>query len=109
MPSVILTNQSGGQNVLSGWFSGRTALGSVVFKLHPNASGNVYIGLSGGVTIGSGNMSGTFSGALDGYLLTPGQTHTLGKASLGPSGLPQVFVATDAAASGQGRLFFEGF
>lgn len=111
MPSVLLTNQSGGQNILSGWVSGHPLqpVGGVQLRLSPIASGNAYVGLSGTVAITSGNMSGTMSGGLDGMIMKPGDTYFIPKLACGLSGNLTVQVATDAAASGQGRMFFEVF
>jgi hypothetical protein len=117
MPSVILGNVSGGMNILSGSFwsgvvrQGNPSLTGAQLRLHPNASGNAYVGLSGGVTAMSGPIrdSGFTSGLMDGMLMTPGDSYFIPKLGMGVSGLPQIFIATDAAASGQARMFYELF
>lgn len=118
MPSLILGNTAGGQNILSGsalWSGIGTPhpVGGVQLKLHPNASGNAYVALSGGMNINSGGVlgiSGTYlSGLLDGMFLAPGDSYFIPKLGIGLSGAPVVFVACDAAASGQARMYFEAF
>lgn len=116
MPSIILGNQSGGQNILSGaYWSGRLGnptVAGVQLRLAATAAGNAYVGLSGGVTVNSGAVIGSggmSSGLLDGFLLTPGDTYFLPRIAVGASGIPQVFVGTDAAASGQARMYVECF
>lgn len=111
MPSLILDNRSGGQNILSGaFFSGHplVPLGGIQLRLSPMASGNCYIAFSGGVTINSGGLPPNhLSGALDGMLLAPGDSYFIPKAFCGASGSPQIYIATDPAASGQARLYYE--
>lgn len=111
MPSLILGNRSGGENILSGnTFSGHilSPIGGVTLRLAATASGNIYVGMSGGVTINSGGVAPNhLSGMLDGVLVPPGGTWVVPKAFLGPSGFPQIFIATDPAASGQARLYYE--
>jgi hypothetical protein len=112
MPSVIFTGQSGGMPLISG------ALGS---GLHPvpitgvqilvarNASGSLYVGLSGGVTVLSGSYPLSGGGQRDGLELGPGDTYFVPKGCLtAASGSPpNIFVAGDAATSGQTRIYWE--
>lgn len=111
MPSTQLGNQSGGQNILSGSYLigrlglGNPAVGGVQLRLDITG-GRAYVGLSGGVTVQSGGF--TLSGGyLDGIPMASGDTYFIPRLGLGISGVPQVFVATDAAASGLGRMYWE--
>jgi hypothetical protein len=64
------------------------------------------------MTVGSGGLfqSGTaWSGAMDGMVLTPGDTYWIPRIGTGMSGHYDIRVACDAAASGQGRMYFEIF
>ena len=123
MPSFVLGGAiSGGINLLSGNYrwSGQGPIhpvGSVQLKADKNNSGFVYVALSGGITILSGglNLSGgpNFSGGLDGWQLSPGDTYTIPRLGivnyLTSSGSPSLFVAPDAACSGQARVYLEVF
>ncbi len=112
MPSILLANISGGQNLFSGnYWSGRlTAVGGVQLKLDKTASGNAYVGLSGGTTITSGTPAGISGGLLDGMVMYPGEGYFIPKMGLGTiSGSWGVWVQCDAAVSGQGRLFYENY
>lgn len=124
MPSIILGNNSGGQNILSGailWPSGvgtPKPVGGVQIRLDRGALGNAYFGFSGNLTINSGPClagaaSGHYgSGLLDGTPLYPGDVAfvpRLGVIGTSQSGMPALFVATDATASGQARLYFEPY
>ena len=110
-------NRSGGQPIISGfpWGSGpnlkvhfpRTG---VQLRWSANASGYCYIGLSGGMTVNSGGVlqSGTdWVGVRDGMQLVPGDAYFVPRIGTGRSGLLEIFATCDAAASGQGRLYFE--
>lgn len=112
MPSIILGNTSGGQNILSGsYYSGNLVpIGEVRLKLALTSSGNCYVGLSGGVTANSGTLAasgGASSGLLDGMLMFPGDSYNIPKIGYGRSGQPQLYVVCDAAASGQARLYWQ--
>ena len=115
MPSVQIGLVSGGQIVLSGdpW-SGTAGYpqGLVVLRWERAASGNVYIALSGNMTVNSGGFStsGGFahSGLLDGMQLGPGDVYTIPKLALKTSGTCTIYATPDAAASGN-RIFFEVF
>ncbi len=102
MPSLLINNASGGQLVISGaqWSGQLVPVGGVQFRLDTLASGAVYIGLSGGMTVRSG-------GLLDGMVLNPGDGHFVPKLGYGPSGNPQIRVLADSTASGQALLFYE--
>lgn len=113
MPSILLGNPlaSGAQQIISGFpWSGRAQypVGGVQFKVDKNCSGNIYIGLSGGMHIGSGGMflSGN-SGLLDGMQLGPGDGYFVPRLATGPSGNLNIWAFTDPACSGQARLYYE--
>jgi len=117
MPSVLVGNISGGTQLFSGWpYSGRPQLpvGGVQLRWDPNASGYAYVALSGGVTINSGTFflsggslsSGTL-GIMDGFPLKPGDPYFLSKLNFPVSGLMNIWIACDAAASGQARMYYE--
>ena len=111
MPSIVLGIPllSGPQLVISGnpWSGQIRPQGGVQFRLHPNASGNAYLGLSGGMTFTSGGMSLSGGGTLDGVLVAPGNAYFLPKIGFTISGSFPVYAWHDAAASGQARLFWE--
>ena len=122
MPSIILGNASGGQNVLSGaaLYSGTRAsepVGGVQLRWSSGAPGTCYVALSGNMTVNSGGVLGVsgayLSGLLDGMPLYPGDAIYIPKLGLGGagpnSGMPTLFAACDAAASGVGRLYWESF
>ena len=114
MPSFLISNRSGGDTLWSGaLYSGSPApVGGIQLYLDPSASGNAYIGLSGGMTIRSGGLwgSGALGGMLDGMLVPPGGNYFIPKEGLVKlSGNVNVYVSADAAASGQARLYFEVF
>lgn len=86
---------------------GNPALGGVQLRCDITG-GRAYVGLSGGVTIQSGGF--TLSGGyLDGIPMASGDTYFIPRLGLGLSGVPLVYVATDAAASGNGRMYWEIF
>jgi hypothetical protein len=78
-------------------------------RLARNASGNAYVGLSGGVTINSGSYPLSGGGLLDGVILGPGDTYYVPKlgCSSGTLGIAQIYLEADAAVSGQGRIYWE--
>ena len=109
MPSVLLGLQSGGENLFSGGtWSGYNVepLSAIVLRLDRTASGNVYVGLSGGVTITSGGFYLSGGGLLDGIPLYPGDVYEIPRLGAGLSGNPQVYFTSVAAASGQSRLCY---
>lgn len=119
MPSVICTNQSGGQLIFSGnmWSGVFRPQAGVQFKADRVNSGSVYIAMSGNMTVQSGGFplsGGLYSGALDGMQLGPGDAYWLPAIAFankgGPtSGTPNIYAATDAGASGQARLYVDAF
>ena len=124
MPSVLIDNaRSGGCPLISGnpW-SGQavTPQGQLTIKASRNNSGSIYIGLSGGVTVLSGGFPLSGGGMRDGMEIGPGGAYTIPKlafSNAGPgvsgvyalSGGFGIYVACDAACSGQARAFWEAF
>ena len=110
MPSALIGGFSGGDLILSGnYFSGRRGpVGGIQLRWAGYASGNAYVGLSGGVTITSGGNFGQ-SGGLDGMLMQPGDAYWVPNLGLGPSGTMNIYVAADSTTSGQGRIWYEVF
>jgi hypothetical protein len=113
MPSALLGNPlaSGPQLLFSGNpYSGGHPFpqGGVQVRLHPNASGNAYVGFSGNLTLTSGGffLSGSL-GYADGMILGPGDSYFVPKIACGISGQLSIFVLADAACSGQARIFFD--
>lgn len=111
MPSYIIGNRSGGDPVISGmpWSGKIVPQGGIQLRLDKNASGNAYIGLSGGTTVNSGGFFLSGGGLLDGMQLTPGDGYWIPHIATGPSGFINVVASCDSAASGQARLFYEVF
>lgn len=117
MPSVLLSPASGSPfPLISGnFYSGTGALhpiGSVQLRWAKEASGNAYIGLSGGFNVNSGGVfmsGGVLSGMLDGMVLYPGDAYNIPKVGCGLSGQLGVYATCDATASGVGRLYFDLF
>ena len=112
MPSFVIGCRSGGDQVLSGCsWSGQLAKpqGGIRLKVERSTtfSGNIYIGLSGGVTITSGLhfLSGT--GNMDGYPIGPGDELFIPRSATGLSGTINVFATTLATGSGIARLYYE--
>lgn len=114
MPAVRLGFLSGGTNLLSGnFFSGQGQFkptGGVQLKMDKNNSGNVYVALSGGVTVGSGvfQQSG-FTGRMEGVQLNPGDPYFVPKSAFQTSGSPTIFCQPDANCSGQAVVYFEPY
>ena len=114
MPSILCGNQSGGVPALSGidlYYSGQAVpVGGTQFHLDYTASGNIYIGFtSGGITVKSGG-TGASGGLRDGYALGPGDTLFVPRTVFNLySGNPPFYLSTDAAVSGQGRLYIQPF
>jgi hypothetical protein len=111
MPSVIVGNPalSGAQIVVSGfpWSGQIRPVGGVQLRWSSTASGNCFIGLSGGTTVTSGGMFLSGGGLLDGMLLTPGDGYWVPRIGTGLSGNLTIYAQCEPAASGQGRLFYE--
>lgn len=113
MSSILIGNPiaSGPQQVFSGNFwSGfkNGPIGSVKFKLSSDASGSVYLGFSGNVTLTSGSFFLSGGGRNDGFGLARGETLDVPKMHL-LSGNLNVFAWHDAACSGQARLYWQSF
>ena len=114
MPSVLIGNPlaSGAQQIVSGnpWSGAGPSfpLGGIQLLLSPDASGNVYIGLSGGINVTSGGMflSGSL-GYMDALPLQPGGAYFIPKTAFRTSGEYNVYARHDAACSGQARLYWE--
>lgn len=114
MPSVILGNTSGGQQLISGnvWSGLRQPpVGTLYLKLDPASSGNAYVSLSGNMTTTSGGYFLSGGGMLDGMIMKPGDVYPIPKLVLtGSSGLGvPVWIQCDAAASGRSRMYWEMF
>lgn len=114
MPSVILTAASGGPwPIVSGNFwSGTGAqhpIGGIQLRLDTAASGNAYVGLSGGMTVRSGGFLLSGVNTTDGMIMAPGDSYFIPKAALAISGTLNVYATVEAAGSGQARLFYEMF
>ncbi len=125
MPSILVVFSSGnlnsgapgGTNILSGnYWSGQGAqhpYAGVRLATPATNSGNLYIGLSGGMTVTSGglNTSGAAnsSGGMDGMVLPPNTVYFVPRLAFGTSGTPRIFVQPDAACSGQARIHWEVF
>lgn len=111
MPSLIVGQPlaSGPIQIISGnpWSGGRHPITGIQLVLDRSASGCVYVGFSGNVTMTSGGffLSGSI-GINDGLQLAPGAAYFVPKGAL-ISGQYNVYVWHDAACSGQARLYFE--
>lgn len=111
MPSILIGQSGGPQLVLSGWpYSGHPVpVGNVYFKLAKNASGAIYLGMSGGTTLNSGSLMLSGGGLLDGMQVNPGEVYEIPRIGTGLSGNLSVWAWWDAACSGQARLYWELF
>jgi hypothetical protein len=113
MPSILVGVVSGGQLMVSGTLtSGRQPKpqGGIQLKAASNNSGNVYVALSGNMTINSGLISaaGVASGGnMDGVALAPGDAYWVPAGAMTVSGAINVFLGTDAASSGTARIYYE--
>ena len=120
MPGFVIPGDtaltSGGVNIMSGNFfsglGGKEPYAGVQLKTSRSNSGNIYVTLSGGLTINSGglNTSGlpNYAGRMDGMQLGPGDAYFVPRlAFIWYSGSPQLFAIADAATSGVGRLYME--
>jgi hypothetical protein len=111
MPGAVIGFFSGGQLLISGGnYSGGIASkpqGKIELAAWGSNSGTVYVALSGGVTIRSGGYPLSGGGLMDGFPLAPGDTYTIPKIALTVSGVFNIFVAPEAACSGQARVFWE--
>ncbi len=113
MPSILIGNPlaSGAQIIVSGnpWSGTIVPITGLQLRLDKAASGNVYIGLSGGTTMTSGGMFLSGGGLLDGFLLGPGDAYFIPKGRFQFSGTYNVYARHDVACSGQARLYYEAF
>lgn len=112
MPSILIGNLSGGDLILSGCpWSGKAAkpLSTVQLVWDPNASGNCYVSLSGGLTVASGGFFLSGGGNMDGLPMQPGGTYAVPRAAMLQSGSINIYVTADAACSGQARMYYEIF
>lgn len=113
MPSILVGVISGGQLMVSGTLtSGRQPKpqGGIQIKAGGANSGNVYVALSGNMTINSGVLSagGVASGGnMDGLALSPGDAYWVPAGAMAVSGAINVYLGTDAASSGQARIYYE--
>lgn len=109
----MLGNRSGGDPLISGnpWsgFNAQFPLGGIQLGLDKDASGSVYVALSGGVTIKSGGFFLSGGGLMDGVQVKPGGSYFIPRSATGPSGSITIFVACDPAASGQARLYYDPY
>lgn len=89
--------------------SNKPAIGGIQLRLDRAASGNAYIALSGGGTQQSGGFLLSGINTTDGMQIGPGDAYFLPRISFTPSGQLNVYVMSDAACSGQARLYYECF
>ena len=116
MASTIVGNPilSGPQQIIiaNPWSGGNPVpTGGIQFLWDRNATGNVYIGLSGNMTVNSGCMflsGGPNSGLSDGMQVAPGIPYFIPKQAFPFSGTFNVYAVPDATASGN-RLYFQTF
>lgn len=107
LPSFLFGGRSGGDLLVSGNpFSGlpQVYAGGIQLRVDRNASGNLYLGFSGGVTINSGGFFLSGGGLNDGMQLGPGDAFLVPPSVLGPSGSFNIYFGGDPAASGFARL-----
>ena len=111
MPSTLIGQPvaSGPQQVVSGnpWSGQIEPQGGIQFKWDKNASGFIYLGLSGNLTLNSGGFFMSGGGLADGVQLAPGDAYFIPKIGFRTSGTFSVYARHDAAVSGQARLFYE--
>ena len=114
MPSFLVGYPvaSGAMPLISGnpWSGSPGVQGKIVLKLDRTSSGNVYVGLSGGILCTSGGaVPNVNSGLLDGFVMHPGDTLEIPRIAINASGSYNVYLRHDAACSGQGRLYYEKY
>lgn len=114
MPSFLVGKPvlSGPDVMVSGWaWSGKASypVGYVQIRTHPNSSGNIFLGYSGGMTMNSGGLFLSGGGLLDGMLLAPGDAFAVPRLATGQSGNLSIYFRGEAATSGQARVFWEIF
>ena len=114
MPSFLVGNPlaSGPTVVVSGFpWSGKAynPVGGIQFRVATNASGSVYIGYSGTITMNSGGLFMSGGGMNDGMQLAPGDAFFVPRLATGVSGALTVYFRHDAACSGQTRIYYDLF
>lgn len=110
MPSMIIGNKSGGDLLISGNPWSGTTRTVTELRWPAYASGHAYVALSGNMTVNSGGYSNSgTAGLMDGRCLAPGGVMLIPKSCVTASGLFNIYVACDAAASGQARIYFENY
>jgi hypothetical protein len=112
MPGAVIGSFSGGQLLISGGNYSGVGLafkpaGQVQLTAWKSNSGNVYVAFSGGVTVLSGGFPLSGGGLRDGVPVAPGDTYSVPKLAIPNSGIFNIYVAPDAACSGQARVFWE--
>ena len=112
MPSCLVGHMSGGQLIISGNpYSGRIVpVGGIQFATPQNGGANLYIALSGNMTVSSGVgvASGVSSGFLDGMILRGASTYFIPRICFPVSGTFNVYAMSETpATSGVPRLYWE--
>ena len=112
MPSCLVGHVSGGQLLISGnpWSGRILPVGGIQFATPANGGVNIYIGLSGNMTVNSGvgYASGISSGFMDGMIMRPASTYFIPKICFAASGSFNVYAMSETAAnSGTPRVFWE--
>ncbi len=113
MPSYLVGFRSGGELLISGnpW-SGNNAqfpVGGVQLELDREASGSIYVAMSGGVTVKSGSFFLSGGGLMDGVQIKPGGSYFIPRIGTGLSGNLTIYIGADPAVSGQGRVYYDIF
>ena len=114
MPSVILGNVSGGQQIIL------TNIWSGIFENHGvqlrwAGPGNAYVSVYSNVTVNSGTVSNTgvnSGGTNDGMIVLSGERYNVPPLVINniggtASGIFNIYALCDAASSGVGRMYFE--
>lgn len=113
MPSTIVGYPvaSGPQPLISGnpWSGSFNPESEIRLKLDRTASGSVYVGLSGNITMTSGSYFLSGGGLNDGYCMLPGDEYRIPRSAMTASGTINVYMRHDAACSGQARIHYELF
>ncbi len=111
MPSLVLGQPflSGVQILISGnpW-SGSVPNGGVRITVDTSASGSIYLGYSGNVTLFSGGMLLSGGGSVtDGTQIKPGATYHVARSKMPISGTYNLYAWCDTACSGQVRVYVD--
>lgn len=109
MPSFIFGGSSGGDLLISGnpWSGQIRPQAGIQLKLGSTSPGNIYVGLSGGVTVSSGGFFQSGGGLMDGMEITPGQSYWIPRVATGLSGNISIYVNGEGACSGVSRIYYE--